>query len=117
MVYDETDRMLNKYEQNLAMQGIKLEDFYKMTNSKEEDLREKMHDEALRVVKQRLLLEAIVKEESLNISDEEALKEAEHLASHYNMTKDEFLKEFGGIKMVKYDCLVRKAIELLKEND
>ena len=84
---------------------------------KVEDLREKMHDEALRVVKQRLLLEAIVKEESLNISDEEALKEAEHLASHYNMTKDEFLKEFGGIKMVKYDCLVRKAIELLKEND
>lgn len=41
MIYDETDRMINRYEQTLSMQGIKLDDFYKMTNSTEEDLREK----------------------------------------------------------------------------
>ena len=117
MIYDETDRMINRYEQTLSMQGIKLDDFYKMTNSTEEDLREKMHDEALKIVKQRLLLEAIVKEESLNVSDEEAEHEAEHLAGHYNMTKEDFLKEFGGLEMVKYDTLVKKAIEILKEND
>ena len=117
MIYDETDRMINRYEQTLSMQGIKLDDFYKMTNSTEEDLREKMHDEALKIVKQRLLLEAVVKEESLNVSDEEAEHEAEHLAGHYNMTKEDFLKEFGGLEMVKYDTLVKKAIEILKEND
>ena len=44
-----------------------------------------------------------VKEESLNVSDEEAEHEAEHLAGHYNMTKEDFLKEFGGLEMVKYD--------------
>ena len=117
MIQDETDRMINRYEQTLSMQGIKLDDFYKMTNSTEENLREKMHDEALKIVKQRLLLEAIVKEESLNVSDEEAEHEAEHLAGHYNMTKEDFLKEFGGLEMVKYDTLVKKAIEILKEND
>ena len=117
MVYDETSRMLRRYEEQLGMQGIKLEDFYKFTKSNEEDLREKMKEEALKIVKQRLLLEAIVKEESLAVSDEEAEHEAEHLAGHYNMSKEDFLKEFGGLEAVKYDSLVRKALEILKEND
>lgn len=117
MVYDETSRMLRRYEEQLGMQGIKLEDFYKFTKSNEEDLREKMKEEALKIVKQRLLLEAIVKEESLEVSDEEAEHEAEHLAGHYNMSKEDFLKEFGGLEAVKYDSLVRKALEILKEND
>ncbi len=117
MVYDETSRMLKRYEEQLGMQGIKLEDFYKFTKSNEENLREKMKDEALKVVKQRLLLEAIVKEESLEVTDEEAEHEAEHLAGHYNMSKEDFLKEFGGLEAVKYDSLVRKALEILKEND
>lgn len=117
MVYDETSRMLKRYEEQLGMQGIKLEDFYKFTKSNEEDLREKMKEEALKIVKQRLLLEAIVKEESLEVSDEEAEHEAEHLAGHYNMSKEDFLKEFGGLEAVKYDSLVRKALEILKEND
>ena len=117
MVYDETSRMLKRYEEQLGMQGIKLEDFYKFTKSNEEDLREKMKEEALKIVKQRLLLEAIVKEESLEVSDEEAEHLAEHLAGHYNMSKEDFLKEFGGLEAVKYDSLVRKALEILKEND
>ena len=117
MVYDETSRMLRRYEEQLGMQGIKLEDFYKFTKSNEEDLREKMKEEALKIVKQRLLLEAIVKEESLEVSDEEAEHAAEHLAGHYNMSKEDFLKEFGGLEAVKYDSLVRKALEILKEND
>ena len=117
MVYDETSRMLKRYEEQLGMQGIKLEDFYKFTKSNEKDLREKMKEEALKIVKQRLLLEAIVKEESLEVSDEEAEHEAEHLAGHYNMSKEDFLKEFGGLEAVKYDSLVRKALEILKEND
>ena len=76
-----------------------------------------MKEEALKIVKQRLLLEAIVKEESLEVSDEEAEHAAEHLAGHYNMSKEDFLKEFGGLEAVKYDSLVRKALEILKEND
>ena len=42
-------------------------------------------------------------------------KEAEKLAEKYQMKKEDFLKEFGGIELVKYDLEVRKAIDLLKE--
>lgn len=117
MVYDETSRMIDRYSYQLMGQGIKIEDFYKMTNSSEADLREKMHDEAVRVVKQRLLLEEIIKVENITASSEELDHEAEHLAGHYNLSKDEFLKQYGGIESVRFDCLVKKAIELLKENN
>ena len=33
------------------------------------------------------------------------------------MEKDEFLKLFGGLDMVKYDLEMRKAIDVLKDNN
>ena len=53
--------------------------------------------------------------EKVVITDEEADKEADELAKKYNMKKDEFLNQFGGLEMVKYDLEVRKVVELLKE--
>lgn len=117
MVKEETDRMLRQYEENLKMQGITLEQFYQFTNSDEAALKDQMKDEALKRVKERLLLEAIKEAEKIEISDEEADKEAEDLATKYNMKKDEFLNLFGGIEMVKYDKEMRMAIEFLKDNN
>ena len=117
MVSEETDRMIRQYEENLKMQRITLEQFYQFTNSDEAALKDQMQEEALRRVKERLLLETIKEKENLTISDEEADKEAEDLATKYNMKKDEFLKLFGGIEMVKYDKEMRMAIDFLKENN
>ena len=47
--------------------------------------------------------------------DEEANAEAEKIATNYQMKKDEFLKQFGGLDMIQYDLEMRKTIELLKE--
>ena len=41
---------------------------------------------------------------------------AKELAENYGMEKDEFLKTFGGLDMVKYDLKMRKAIDVLKED-
>lgn len=46
---------------------------------------------------------------------EEAEKEAEELANKYQMPKDEFLKNFGGLDMIQYDLEMRKVIEQLKQ--
>ena len=109
--------MVEQYAERLKMQGITLEQFYKFTNSSEEALKAQMHEEAEKRVASRLLLEAIKVEEKIEIADDEAKKEAEELAKKYNMEKDEFLKLFGGIEMVKYDMEMRRAIEILKENN
>lgn len=117
MINEELDRMIRQYEENLKMQGLTLQQFYQFTNSDESALKDQMKEEAEKRVASRLLLEAIKVEEKIEIADDEAKKEAEELAKKYNMEKDEFLKLFGGIEMVKYDMEMRRAIEILKENN
>ena len=60
-------------------------------------------------------LGAIAKKENIVVTDEEADKEASELATKYNMTKEELLKNFGGIDMIKYDIEMHKTIEVLKK--
>ena len=117
MVEEELDRMINQYAENLKMQGITLEQFYQFTNSDEAALKDQMKDEATKRINSRFLLEEIKKAENIKVTDKEAEKEAEEMAKKYQMDKDEFLKLFGGIDMIKYDMEMRKAIEVLKENN
>lgn len=114
MIKEETDRILGQYEEQLKMQGINLEMFYQFTNSNEEALREQMKEEAVNRITYRLMLEAIAEKEDIDITDEEADSEADVLSEKYQMTKDEFLKAFGGLEMIKYDLKMRRAIEVLK---
>ena len=114
MINDEQDRIIKQYEENLRMQGLTLEQFYQFTNSDEAALRDQMKDEAVKRITFRLMLEEIARKEKIEISDEKANEEADKLASRYQMEKDEFLKAFGGIEMIKYDLQMRAAIDVLK---
>jgi len=107
----------NRYNQfwNQVEQGLTLEQFFKFTNSNQEALEDQMHDEAEKRVKYRLMLEEITTLEKIEVTEEEASKEAEELASKYQMPTEEFLKHFGGIEMIQYDLEMRKAIDKLKE--
>lgn len=115
MVEEEVDRLLKRFEEQIKMQGISLDLYYQFTNSKEEDLRNQLEKEAYNHVLYRLMLEEVANLEKIEISDEEADKEADNLASKYQMEKAEFLKIFGGLDMIKYDLQMRKVIDLLKE--
>ena len=116
MVHEEAHRMVHQYEEQLKMQGLTLEQFFQFTNSDEQALMDQMNPEAKKRVESRLMLEAIVKAEKLEVSDKEAEKEAEELSAKYQMKKDEFLNAFGGLDMIKYDLTMKAAIELLKGN-
>jgi trigger factor len=115
MINEEIDRMINQYAENLKMQGLSLEQFYQFTNSNEDALKEQMMPEANKRVLYRLLLEAIAKKEEIEVTDEQSEAEAQVLADKYKMDKDEFLKLFGGLAMVKYDLKMRLAIDALKQ--
>ena len=106
---------MNRFEQQMRMQGISLELYYQFTQSTEADLKAQLEKEAYSNVLYRLMLEEIMNLEKIEVSAEEAEKEAEELAKKYQMEKDEFLQQFGGIDMVQYDLEMRKTIELLKE--
>ena len=114
MIEEEKKRMIKQYEENLKMQGITLEQFYQFTNSDEAALKEQMHEEAVNRIKFRLMLEEIAEVENLKVTDEDAEEEANKLAEKYQMKKEEFLKLFGGLDMVKYDLEMRAAMNVLK---
>lgn len=114
MIAEEQHRMIHQYEDNLRMQGLTLEQFYQFTNSDEQALKDQMKEEATNRVVYRLMLEEIAKAEKIEISDKDAEKEAKSLAEKYNMDKDEFLKMFGGLEMIKYDLQMRQAMDVLR---
>ena len=115
MISEELERMIKQYTEYLKMQGINIDQFYQLTNSNEKALKEQMRPEAIKRITYRLMLEEIAKEEKIEISDDEAKEEAKKLAEKYQMKEDEFLKEFGGLDIVKYDMQMHKAVEILKK--
>jgi len=115
MVVEEIDRLMHRFEEQMKMQGISLEIYYQFTGSTEKDLKAQMEKEAYKNVLYRLMLEELRVIEKQEVSEEEAEKEAEKLAEKYQMKKENFLKEFGGLDLVKYDLEMRKVIDLLKE--
>ena len=115
LVEEEINRLMNRFEEQLRMQGISLDVYYQFTGSSEKDLRSQMEKEAYNNVLYRFMLEEIRILEKVEVDEKEALKEAESLAKKYQMSKEDFLKEFGGLDFVKYDLEMRKVIELLKD--
>lgn len=115
MINDEVSRMIEQFEQHISMQGINIEQFYQLTNSNEEKLREQYKDEALKRIKYRLILEEIIKQEKIEVKDSEVEDKIDELAKKYNMTKDEVKKQYdNNLEYIAYDLKVRKAFDIIK---
>jgi len=113
----ETDRMYEQFVQKLQMQGISEEIYFTYAGLDKEKVREEMKKEAEKRVQYRYLLEAIRKKEKIEVSDKEAKEELKKMAEEYNMTEEDIMKEIGSLEIVKYDLAMRKAVEVLKENN
>ncbi len=115
MINDEVNHMIEHFKEHITMQGITIEQFYQFTNSSEDKLKEEYHDEALRRVKNRLIIEKIIEKEKIEVSDEEVDAKLEELAKKYNMTKEEVKKEYDdNLDYISFDLKVRKVFDIIK---
>ena len=117
MLEEEITRLVKRVEENLKLQGLTLTQFYQFTNSDEAALREQVTEEAKKRILSRFALEEVAKAEKIEISDKDAKKEQKEMKEKYHMTDKEFEENFGDLEMVKYDMKMRKALEVLKENN
>ncbi len=115
MVNEETERLLHRFEENMKMQGMSLDLYYQFTKSTKDDLLKQIEPEAYQNVLYRLMLEEIMNIEKVEVKEEEVDKKAEEMAKKYDITKDELLKQIGGIEMLTYDLEMQKTIDILKE--
>lgn len=113
----ETERMYQNFLERMKMQGITEELYLAYTKKTKEDIKSELKVEALKRIKNRYLLDEIAKVEKIDPSIEDANKDLEEMAKKYNATKEELLQELGDIEVLRYDLKMRKAIELLKENN
>lgn len=114
IIDDEIHRMIDQMSEQLKMNGLTLEQYMQFTGMTHEDLHKQYEEMATKRVKERFLLEKVAKVEKIEISDKDAEAKALEMAKNYGMTKEDLLKEFGGLDMVKYDMKMRAAINIVK---
>lgn len=113
----EKERMYHTFLERMQMQGITEEIYFAYTNTTKEDVMKQLEKDAVRRIKNRYLLDEVAKIEKIEPTIEDVEKELEEMAQKYNTTKEEILKELGDIEMLRYDLKMRKAIDVLKENN
>ncbi len=114
IIDEEVTRMINDLGARLKQQGIPLESYLEFTGSSMDKFKTEARPEALKRIKSRYLLDAIVEKEGLTATDEEAKEHARKTAEKYGADEKEIIESFGGLEVVKYDLLIHKAIEVLE---
>ncbi len=117
IIDDEVHRMIHQFEDQLRMQGLKMEDYAKITGITHEKMHETMRPEAIKRIKYRYLLEAIADQEKLDFTDKEVDAKAQEMADNYGISVDELIKAYGSKDVVKYDMRMHRALEILKEKN
>ena len=111
----EAEHMYHDFMHRMSHQGITEEIYLQYAGTTKEDIISHMKEEATKRLKNSYLLNAIIKEEKIDATEEEANTEIEKIATENNVDKEEVLQAFGGKEALMYDLKVRKAIELMKE--
>ncbi len=113
MTDDETNRLVREFSEKLSYQGLKLEDYLKYINSTIDDFKATLKDEANKRVGYRLIMDAVIENEKIEVSEEELESELKKTSEEYKMSVEDFLKEIGNKELFKYDLLMRKAMEII----
>ena len=118
MIAGEIDNMLYDMNQNLAAQGLGLQQYMEWTGKTIEEVREETKPEAEKRVKTRILLKNIIRQEGLEAGDDEIQDLMKEFGEQYGMTIDQ-VKEMAGAETEKYfkeDAQTKKAIDLIFDN-
>ncbi len=117
IIDDEVHRMIHQFEEQIRMQGIKLEDYMRIAGLTHEKLHEQMEPEAIKRIKYRYMLEYIADKENIDFTKEEVTAKTKEMADNYGISVEELLKAYGSDEVVKYDMKMHKALEIIKENN
>ena len=116
MVETETDNMIRDIEQRLMYQGLNLTQYLQMMQKTEADMRKEFEEQATQTVKTKLVLEAIIKAEKIEASEDEIKAKAEEMAKNYGRDAEEMLKN-DALKVYIGDTLkTEKAVDFIVKN-
>ena len=117
MIEAQCQQMVEEFAQNIAMQGISFEQYMQFTGTTVDQLTEQVKPQAKARVESSLVLEAIVKAENIEATEEEFEEEIKGMAERYKMETDKVsdLLSEDDKKNIKSDICSRKAAKLAVE--
>ena len=119
MVEQEIDRMVQNLAQRLQYQGLTLEQYFQVTGTDAEKMREYMKENAETKVKTELVLEALQKAEKMEVLDEELKEKASEVAKLYGANDEKMVELLlqNQREALVADVMTSKVINFLKENN
>lgn len=115
MIDAQVDNMLRETAQRMQSQGLSMDLYMKYTGMTEDQMKDQMRPEAVKRIQTRLVLEAVVKAENIETSEEKLDEEIAKMAEAYKMEADK-LKSYmtdSDKDQMKQDLAVQAAVDLL----
>ena len=120
VVEREIQFQINRFAQQLQMQGMSLNQYFEMTGQNIEKMRESIKESAEKSVKRDLVLNEIAKVEKVEATEEEVNTELDRTALMYGMDREGLIAEVRKsgnyarfIDDIKYQIVNRKTVDLL----
>lgn len=115
MIEEQARFMVNNLAQQLAAQGMNMNQYMEMTGNDEDALLEQAKGSAERQVRMDLAISAIVKEENLEVSDDEVEAEYNKMAEQFHLEVEK-LKSYIEVAKVKEDLIRKKVIAFVADH-
>ena len=117
MIDMQVRQMAEEFAGRIQGQGLTMEQYFQFTGMTAEKMIEEMRPQAERRIRTRLVLEAVVKAENIEVSDERIDEELQKMADAYQMEVEK-LKEFMGENekaQMKEDIAVQDAVTFIAD--
>lgn len=118
MIDMQVRQMAEEFAGRIQGQGLSMEQYFQFTGMTAEKMIEEMRPQAERRIRTRLVLEAVVKAENIEVSDERIDEELQKMADAYQMEVEK-LKEFMGENekaQMKEDIAVQDAVTFIADS-
>ena len=117
MIEFQVRQMADDFARRIQQQGLTVEQYFQFTGMTAEKMMEEMRPQAEKSIKTRLVLEAIVKAENIEVSDERVEEELTKMAEAYQMEVEKLKSMLGDAEkeQMKADMAVQEAVTLIAE--
>ena len=117
MIDTQARQLVDEFAQRIQAQGLSFEQYLQFTGMTIDTALEQMKPNAVKRIQSRLVLEAVVKAENIEVSEDDVKAEIAKMAETYKMDADKLAEIMGEEekKQIQIDMAIEKAVELVTE--
>ena len=116
MIDTEIDNITKEVEQRLMYQGLNLDQYLKMMGKTRDEFRKEYEEQANTSVKNRLIIEEIIKKEKIEKQEEAVNSKIKEMADAYGRKAEELKENENFVKYIEETIKTEEAIKLIVDN-